>query len=89
MITRYYGQWTETPAAADRYDASRRALLRDALAGERSADVLRLALARRRRDWEEGVCLAHYCVVCLRLIDSLEASARAMRRRSTLNKTGG
>ena len=31
--------WTETPAAADRYDASRRALLRDALARERPADV--------------------------------------------------
>ena len=51
--------------------------------------LLRLALARRRRDWEEAVGLAHYCVVCLRLIDSLEASARAMRRRSSLNKTGG
>ena len=46
----------------------------------RGDDLLRLALARRRRDWEEAVGLAHYCVVCLRLIDSLEASARAMRR---------
>ena len=25
----------------------------------RGDDLLRLALARRRRDWEEGVCLAH------------------------------
>ena len=41
--------WTETPAAADRYDASRRALLRDALAGERSADVV-----ARLRDRVDG-----------------------------------
>ena len=56
----------DTPAAEDRHDASRRALLRDALARERAADVVarlrdrvdRLALTRRRRDWEQGVGLA-------------------------------
>ena len=39
----------DTPAAEDRHDASRRALLRDALAGERPADVV-----ARLRDRVDG-----------------------------------
>ena len=41
--------WTEMLAAADRYDASRRALLRDTLARKRSADVV-----ARLRDRVDG-----------------------------------